>query len=82
DKENAQFCAFSTLQTPKGAQKSGIFAVKGRKNPQVPQAPGSLFPAMSAVNRRQTILCVYPAPHFHYTQKKPIIKAVCVLRHE
>ncbi|MDR0583448.1 MAG: DUF58 domain-containing protein, partial [Treponema sp.] len=30
DKENAQFCAFSTLQTPKGAQKSGIFAVKGR----------------------------------------------------
>jgi hypothetical protein len=22
DKENAQFCAFSTLQTPKGAQKS------------------------------------------------------------
>ncbi|MDR0584164.1 MAG: DUF192 domain-containing protein, partial [Treponema sp.] len=42
DKENAQFCAFSTLQTPKGAQKSGIFAVKGRKNPQVPQAPGSL----------------------------------------
>ncbi|MDR0583041.1 MAG: hypothetical protein LBG57_01645, partial [Treponema sp.] len=39
DKENAQFCAFSTLQTPKGAQKSGIFAVKGRKNPQVPQAP-------------------------------------------
>jgi hypothetical protein len=23
DKENAQFCAFSTLQTPKGAQKSG-----------------------------------------------------------
>jgi hypothetical protein len=40
DKENAQFCAFSTLQTPKGARKSGIFAVKGRKNPQVPQAPG------------------------------------------
>ncbi|MDR0583894.1 MAG: tetratricopeptide repeat protein [Treponema sp.] len=39
DKENAQNCAFSTLQTPKGAQKSGIFAVKGRKNPQVPQAP-------------------------------------------
>ncbi|MDR0582949.1 MAG: hypothetical protein LBG57_01165, partial [Treponema sp.] len=30
DKENAQFCAFSTLQTPKGAQKSGVFAVKGR----------------------------------------------------
>jgi hypothetical protein len=32
DKENAQFCAFSTLQTPKGARKSGIFAVEGRKN--------------------------------------------------
>ncbi|MDR0585306.1 MAG: ATP-binding cassette domain-containing protein, partial [Treponema sp.] len=31
DKKNAQFCAFSTLQTPKGAQKSGVFAVKGRK---------------------------------------------------
>jgi hypothetical protein len=43
DKENAQNCAFSTLQTPKGAQESGIFAVKGRKNPQVPQAP-SAFP--------------------------------------
>ncbi|MDR0583932.1 MAG: ribonuclease H-like domain-containing protein [Treponema sp.] len=28
------------MQTPKGAQKSGVFAVKGRKNPQVPQAPG------------------------------------------
>ncbi|MDR0582794.1 MAG: hypothetical protein LBG57_00365 [Treponema sp.] len=27
------------LQTPKGAQKSEVFAVKGRKNPQVPQAP-------------------------------------------
>ncbi|MDR0586310.1 MAG: hypothetical protein LBG26_03630 [Treponema sp.] len=40
DKENAQFCAFSTLQTPKGARKPEIFAVKSRKNPQVPQAPG------------------------------------------
>jgi probable selenium-dependent hydroxylase accessory protein YqeC len=45
DKENAQFCAFSTLQTPKGAQNPGVFAVKGRKNPQVPQAPRSLFSA-------------------------------------
>ncbi|MDR0669144.1 MAG: hypothetical protein LBF95_03595, partial [Treponema sp.] len=55
NKENAQFCAFSTLQTPKGARKSEIFAVKGRKNPQVPQAPSSLsrFAHKTSKNRLQ-----------------------------
>ncbi|MDR0582954.1 MAG: ATP-binding cassette domain-containing protein, partial [Treponema sp.] len=52
DKKNAQFCAFSTLQTPKGAQKSGVFAVKGRKNPQVPQAHRETGPAEVAALRK------------------------------
>ncbi|MDR0582884.1 MAG: DEAD/DEAH box helicase [Treponema sp.] len=69
DKENAQFCAFSTLQTPKGAQNSGIFAVKGRKNPQVPQAPGN---AAGNINTALLIGSAALARQIDALKKKPL----------